>query len=214
MPKQQQAGIRKSTVTLRTIARHVGLAPCSISAVLNDSPAAQRIPQRTKNRVLRAASKLNYQPNLSARALRTRRTHLVALLVADFAGYGIASLISGIERELRSMGYLLVLSSSGGASEAPELGASRMIRAGAEGIIAAGTHAPSESDVPSIAVPRLEISGQQGAESDAVELGAKAARAIVTQIEHASQGGPRMKTARARSHRAVAFMEAESAAIA
>ena len=43
---------RAGIVTLRTVADKVGLAPCSVSAVLNNSPAALAIPQRTKNRVL------------------------------------------------------------------------------------------------------------------------------------------------------------------
>jgi len=73
----------KPRITLRTVADKVGLAPCSISAVLNNSAAAQSIPQRTKDRVLRAARQLNYRPNLAARSLRTRRTSTVALLASD-----------------------------------------------------------------------------------------------------------------------------------
>ena len=61
----------KSTrATLRTIADHLGLTPGTISAVLNDTPGALRIPQATKDRIVAAARDLNYQPNPLARALR------------------------------------------------------------------------------------------------------------------------------------------------
>lgn len=65
----------KSTkVTLRTIADHLGLTPGTISAVLNDTPGALRIPQSTKDRIVAAARDLNYQPNPLARALRIGQT--------------------------------------------------------------------------------------------------------------------------------------------
>lgn len=64
----------KRPVTLKIVAQYVGLAAGTVSAVLNDTAAARAIPQRTKDRVLQAAAKLNYHPNPVARALRANRT--------------------------------------------------------------------------------------------------------------------------------------------
>jgi DNA-binding LacI/PurR family transcriptional regulator len=65
----------KSTrVTLKTVANRVGLTPGTISAVLNNTAGAIRIPQATKARIVAAARELNYQPNPLARALRSGRT--------------------------------------------------------------------------------------------------------------------------------------------
>ena len=61
------------TITLKILARHLGFTAGTISAVLNDSPAARRIPQTTKDRILAGARQFNYQPNPLARALRTGR---------------------------------------------------------------------------------------------------------------------------------------------
>lgn len=61
-------------VTLRTVADHLGLTPGTVSAVLNNTRAAERIPQHTRDRVTRAARELNYQPNPLARALRTGKS--------------------------------------------------------------------------------------------------------------------------------------------
>src|SRR5690242_230597 len=63
-------------ITLRTIAEHVGLTPGTISAVLNNTRAAERIPQHTRDRVIAAAKELNYSPNPLARALRSGKTAL------------------------------------------------------------------------------------------------------------------------------------------
>ncbi len=62
---------KQSRVTLRTVADYTGLTPGTISAVLNNTPGARRIPQPTRDRILAAARELKYQPNPLARALRT-----------------------------------------------------------------------------------------------------------------------------------------------
>jgi DNA-binding LacI/PurR family transcriptional regulator len=67
----QQANKQCGRVTLRTVADRLGLTPGTISAVLNNTRAADRIPQHTRERVIAAARELNYQPNPLARALRT-----------------------------------------------------------------------------------------------------------------------------------------------
>jgi hypothetical protein len=63
---------RPGAVTLKTVAESVGLAPGTVSLVLNNAPGSASIPQRTKDRVFAAARELNYQPNPVARALRTQ----------------------------------------------------------------------------------------------------------------------------------------------
>jgi DNA-binding LacI/PurR family transcriptional regulator len=60
--------------TLRMIAEHVGLTPGTISAVLNNTRAADRIPQHTRERVISAAREMNYSPNPLARALRSGKS--------------------------------------------------------------------------------------------------------------------------------------------
>ena len=57
-------------VTLKTVARHLGLTAGTVSAVLNDNHNAH-IPKHTRDRIFAAVHELNYQPNPFARALRT-----------------------------------------------------------------------------------------------------------------------------------------------
>src|SRR5205809_923387 len=66
-----EGSAKSARVTLRTVAEHVGLTPGTISAVLNNTPGARRIPQSTRDRIFAAARELNYQPNPLARGLRT-----------------------------------------------------------------------------------------------------------------------------------------------
>src|SRR5438552_16274981 len=66
-----EGSAKSARVTLRTVADYTGLTPGTISAVLNNTPGARRIPQPTRDRILAAARELKYQPNPLARALRT-----------------------------------------------------------------------------------------------------------------------------------------------
>ena len=69
---------KPETVTLKVVAEYVGLTAGTVSLVLNNAPQSTSIPQQTKDRVFAAARKLNYQPNLFARALRTRQIPAVS----------------------------------------------------------------------------------------------------------------------------------------
>src|SRR5580698_4444779 len=64
-------------VTLKILAEYLDLSPATISIVLNDSPVAKSIPAATRQRVLAAAKKFDYLPNLHARTLRTGITNTV-----------------------------------------------------------------------------------------------------------------------------------------
>ncbi len=73
-------------VTLKTIADHVGLTPGTISAVLNNTRAASRIPQPTRDRVFAAARELHYTPNPLAQALRAGKSGMQKMAGSDMTG--------------------------------------------------------------------------------------------------------------------------------
>jgi DNA-binding LacI/PurR family transcriptional regulator len=91
---------KSARVTLKTVADHLGLSPGTISAVLNDTAGAIRIPQATKDRITAAARELNYRPNPLARALRSGQTIIRgeidsrsvsgALVIMDANNFGVA----------------------------------------------------------------------------------------------------------------------------
>jgi len=62
-------------VTLKILAEYLDLSPATVSIVLNNSSIISTIPQPTRQRVLAAAKKFEYRPNLHARSLRTRQTN-------------------------------------------------------------------------------------------------------------------------------------------
>ena len=89
------------TVTLKAVADRVGLAPGTVSAVLNDAPSARSIPERTQLRIQAAARELNYRPNFFARSLRKKRTYTIGLIVEEIGDAYGSMIISGVEGYLR-----------------------------------------------------------------------------------------------------------------
>jgi DNA-binding LacI/PurR family transcriptional regulator len=168
---------------LRTVADRVGLAPCSVSAILNRTPAARAIPKHTQDRVFRAATELNYQPNLSARSLRTKRTQMIALLSNDFGRADVGSLVSCTERSLRERGYLLVLGSLDQPSEWPRLSVLLRQR-GVEGLIAVDMAAPRELGMPVVCLRFSNLTAKRtGTESSISEMALTAIDALLRKIE-------------------------------
>lgn len=179
------------SANLRTVADRVGLAPCSVSAVLNDTPAAKAIPQSTKDRVFRAAAELNYRPNLWARSLRTKRTKMVAALATDFGHGRVAQVIAGLHNRLHENGYVLVLGSIDFGDV--QHFRSQFHQRGIEGVIAIDTKIPCELELP---VASLDVGYLTGAEPLAENLrggltsaGEAAAETIIAQIERKHRSG-------------------------
>ena len=177
---------KKSLVNLRTVAERVGLAPCSVSAILNNTAAALAIPQRTKERVFRAAGELNYRPNLWARSLRTKRTRVVAAVTADIGRAPVARVVAGIQKLLHRRGYLLALASFDCASEWNTIPV-QLHQRGIEGVIAIDAILPKELQLPvaSVDLEYMTVAEPLADETRAwlSELGESAAETVLRQVE-------------------------------
>ena len=177
---------KRVVVNLRTVADHVGLAPCSISAVLNNTPASLAIPQKTRDRIFRAARELNYRPNLWAQSLRTKRTRLVAVIALDIGNGPVARIVSGAQSLLQRKGYWLALRTFGAACEWGSIPA-QLAQRGIEGAIAIDAILPPELTLPvaSINLDFVTLAEPLGKNMRMwlTELGESAAETVIHQIE-------------------------------
>lgn len=171
-------------VNLKAVAARAGLAPCSVSAILNDTEAARAIPQATKDRVYRAAAELNYRPNLLARSLRTKRTRMVAVVAPGLGRSGVGPVVAAAERRLHQNGYLLVLA----ASEDGDRMCAQFQQRGIEGVISIEAKVPPQLSMP-VASVHLGYGTPDPMETWLQELGDAAAETIMQQIEN--QGSSR-----------------------
>jgi LacI family transcriptional regulator len=99
-------------VLLKDIAKEVGVSTALVSYVLNGKAKEQRVGEEMARRITKVAKKLNYQPNLIARGLKSGRTKTLGLIVADISNPFFAMLARIIENEAAGRGYTVIIGSS------------------------------------------------------------------------------------------------------
>jgi LacI family transcriptional regulator len=67
-------------VTPKQVAARVGLAPGTVSAVLNNGSFARAIPEHRRRQIQAAANELHYRPKFLARSLRKKHTYTVGII--------------------------------------------------------------------------------------------------------------------------------------
>ena len=90
---KKKSETKSSPVTMRDVADRAGVSQSTVSRVLNQATAQIPISEETRQKVMEAVEQLGYYPNMTARSLRTQRTHLIAIMVADISNafyYSIA----------------------------------------------------------------------------------------------------------------------------
>lgn len=100
--------------TIRDVAKASGVSTATVSAVINDSAY---VSPELRNRVLAAIRDLDYAPSLNARNLRSGRSQLIALVVADLANPFFARVVWAAEAAVAGWGYSMVVFNS---DEKPE----------------------------------------------------------------------------------------------
>ncbi|MFW6069286.1 MAG: LacI family DNA-binding transcriptional regulator, partial [Chloroflexota bacterium] len=93
--------------SIMDLARRANVSPTTVSRVLNNS--SHPVSEATRLRVLQAAKELNYRPNALARAMITRRTHIVGVIVGDSSDPYFSTIVRGIETEARAHEYLVII---------------------------------------------------------------------------------------------------------
>jgi LacI family transcriptional regulator len=82
-----------NSVTLRDIARVVGVAPSTVSKALN---GLGDVSEPTRARIAAVAARLGYRPNAIARSLRVRRTRTLGVITNDPEGGFTTAMVHGI----------------------------------------------------------------------------------------------------------------------
>lgn len=88
--------------TLGDIAHALNVSKMTVSRAINNHP---EISAETRARVLAAARKMNYRPNQFARALTSKHSFLIGIVVPDLMHSYFAEICRGVESQARPAGY-------------------------------------------------------------------------------------------------------------
>lgn len=154
-------------ISVRDVAAAAGVSVGSVSRVLNASGYAS---QELKQRVQRAAEELGYEPDFTARHLRTGRSRTIGYLLPNIANPFLATHLSEVERLTQEAGYSLLIGSSERPARDRELVAFFENRR-LEGIIASPSFEyPDPQDCPfsNTALPTVIVDRDLGPGFDSV----------------------------------------------
>ena len=96
-------------VTIKDIAKALGLSTSTVSRALRDS---YEISPETKKIVLEYAQRINYQPNPIALSLKERRSRSIGVIVCEIANSFFSQVINGIESIAYNNGYNVIIAQS------------------------------------------------------------------------------------------------------
>ncbi len=98
------------SVRMKDIAEDLGVSLMTVSKALRNHID---VAKETRQRVLRRARELKYQPNLTARGLASRRTFLIGLIIPDMMHSFFAEVAKGVGDNLEPHGYQILIANSG-----------------------------------------------------------------------------------------------------
>jgi len=105
-------GVRRRArrgITIVDVAEALGVAPSTVSNALHDKDI---VAPHTKARILAMAKAMNYQASAAARALVTRQSSSVGVILPDFANPVFNEIISGLNSVLAQAGYATLVAST------------------------------------------------------------------------------------------------------
>ncbi|MEK5475502.1 LacI family DNA-binding transcriptional regulator [Paenibacillus sp. FSL R5-0407] len=92
--------------TIYHIAEKLGISPSTVSRALSGRGYCK---EETRQRILQAASELDYAPDHSAKMLKTRVSNKILFAVPDICNPFYFDMIRGINSLIEPLGYLLIL---------------------------------------------------------------------------------------------------------
>lgn len=99
-------------LTMKDIARELGISVATVSRALRDSP---RISEERRRMVQQYARDHNFSPNVLAESLRHSRvqpSRVIGVIVPEFTHYYFSSILTGIEEAAMARGYYIMVALS------------------------------------------------------------------------------------------------------
>ena len=102
----------KAPLTMKDIARELGISVATVSRALKNSP---RISEERRAAIQQYAKEHNFVPNAIAESLRYARVQpikVIGVIIPEFTHFYFSSVLSGIEEEAYSRGYRIMVAQS------------------------------------------------------------------------------------------------------
>jgi LacI family transcriptional regulator len=130
---------------MKDIADDLGVSLMTVSKALRGHVD---VSEGTRQRILKRARELKYQPNWIARSLARSRTFIVGLVIPDLMHSFFAEIANGLTRELAPLGYQIVLANSEENAETERRELDLLLARNVDGLVIASAQRAWRRGVP------------------------------------------------------------------
>lgn len=127
--------------TIYDIAKKLNITAATVSRALNNNP---KISEATRQLVLDTASKMNYERNKLALALKSGKSHNVGVIVPRIDSNFFGSVIRGVEEELNPHGYHVIICQSHEDEQIENVNIDTLLNAQVDGILISTSNTKTE----------------------------------------------------------------------
>ena len=96
---------------IKDIAAEAGVSPATVSRYLNNRPG--QMTEETRARIAAVIERTGYRPRAAARNLRSSRTNLIGVILADIANPFSSAMLEGLSASAAARGCSLMTAISG-----------------------------------------------------------------------------------------------------
>ncbi|MFC0264264.1 LacI family DNA-binding transcriptional regulator [Fontibacter flavus] len=119
-------------VTMKEIAKKLGVSVSTVSRALKDSP---ELHPETKKKIVEMAKSMNYQYNLLAQSLRISKSKVLGVIVPELTSHFFSSNISGIQDTAYKRGYNIMICQSNESFEQEKANIKTLVSSQVDGLL-------------------------------------------------------------------------------
>ncbi len=122
-------------VSLKDIAKELGVSTATVSLVLNGKNEKGRVSKKMSQKILDKAAELNYVPNTLAKGLKMGKSRTIGLIVADVSNLFFGTLALHIQVFAEQKGYSVIIGNTNEQLKAMENAINSLYGRQVEGLI-------------------------------------------------------------------------------
>jgi len=122
----------KSKITIKDIAKELGVSTSTVSKALKDS---HEISEETRERIKAFANFYHYKPNSLALKLRNKKTMVIGVIIPEIVHHFFSRVISGIDKIANEQGYNVMICLSNESFEKEVLNINMLADGSVDGIL-------------------------------------------------------------------------------
>jgi LacI family transcriptional regulator len=147
------------SVRLVDIARKTGYSVSTVSRALHNESSKSKISDEATAKIRAVADELGYKANKLARSLKSRKTYEIGVVVSDIMNPFFATLVKSISKELRNIGYTLMLCDSDENTDFEQESIGHLLEKRVDGLILApvGIKAKHFEEIQKAKIPTILV---------------------------------------------------------